>query len=67
MGRHYIGKVHTLRGEPIDIGSDSLGIARVTEQLPINEITGQLLDRLETALAVLRRAFVDHTSGQDKQ
>jgi ParB/RepB/Spo0J family partition protein len=32
-------------------------LASRAERLPINELTGQLLDQLETALSILRRAF----------
>lgn len=41
-------------------------LASRAERLPINEMTGQLLDRLQTALLVLRQAFGAHASGQDK-
>jgi hypothetical protein len=37
-------------------------LASHAERLRINELTGQLLDRLETVLAILRRAFGDRTS-----
>lgn len=39
-------------------------LASHAKQLPMNEMTGQLLDQLETALAALQRAFGDSMSGQ---
>jgi hypothetical protein len=42
-------------------------LASRTEQLPINELTGQLLDQLATALSILRRAFTEYTSAENSQ
>jgi ParB family chromosome partitioning protein len=39
-------------------------LASRAERLSINEFTGQLLDQLETALSILRRAFTEYSSGE---
>jgi hypothetical protein len=42
-------------------------LASRANTLPVNEINRQLLDQLETALSILRRAFTDRSSGENSE
>ena len=42
-------------------------LASRAEELPVNDVSRQLLDQLEAALSILRRAFTDRTSGENSQ
>ena len=42
-------------------------LASRADELPVNDVSRQLLDQLKAALAILRRAFTDRTSGEDSE
>jgi hypothetical protein len=42
-------------------------LASRADELPMNDVSRQLLDQLETALSILRRAFTDRTSGENSE
>jgi hypothetical protein len=42
-------------------------LASRANELAVNDVSRQLLDQMEAALSILRRAFTERTSGENSQ